>query len=234
MAVDAKTFEIKLKEPFGLVLERSASRRRTCRSSCAKRVAETDPNKQITEASAPGPFIFVKDEWEPGDKAVYVKNPTTSRAPSRPPGFAGGKVAKVDRVEWIADSRPQHRGQRADQGRDRLIEVAADRSPAAAGKDPNIKRSSSTARHAVRLPPQPPAQAVRQSEDPPGALCAFNQEDFLRRPSAIRESTQGVQGAVRLRHAAGRPWAWADMLQSNFEKAKQLLKEAATTASRSC
>ena len=28
--------------------------------------------------------------------------PTTSRAPSRPSGLAGGKVAKVDRVEWLA------------------------------------------------------------------------------------------------------------------------------------
>ena len=38
-----------------------------------KRVAETDPNKQIDDFIGSGPFMFVKDEWKPGDKTVYVK-----------------------------------------------------------------------------------------------------------------------------------------------------------------
>ena len=40
-----------------------------------KAVADTDPNTQITDATGSGPFIFKKDEWKAGEKAVYVKNP---------------------------------------------------------------------------------------------------------------------------------------------------------------
>ena len=38
-----------------------------------KRVAETDPNKQIEEFTGSGPFVFMKDEWKPGDSIVYTK-----------------------------------------------------------------------------------------------------------------------------------------------------------------
>jgi len=43
----------------------------------------------------------VKAEWVPGNKVVYVKN--TDYVPRKePPSWAsGGKVVKVDRVEWI-------------------------------------------------------------------------------------------------------------------------------------
>jgi peptide/nickel transport system substrate-binding protein len=66
-----------------------------------RRIAETDPTKQITDATGSGPFIFKRDEWKTGDKAVYVRNPRYKPRNEPPSGFAGGKVAKVDRVEWI-------------------------------------------------------------------------------------------------------------------------------------
>jgi ABC-type transport system substrate-binding protein len=48
-----------------------------------------------------GPFKFVKEEFEPGHRVVYVKN--TDYVPRKePPSWAsGGKVVKVDRVEWL-------------------------------------------------------------------------------------------------------------------------------------
>jgi peptide/nickel transport system substrate-binding protein len=68
-----------------------------------KRIAETDPNTQIkpTDVIGSGPFIFKGEEWKPGEKVVYVKN--TKYKPRAEPasGLAGGKVVKVDRVEWI-------------------------------------------------------------------------------------------------------------------------------------
>ena len=76
-----------------------------------ERMAKTDPYQQIPEAIGSGPFKFVKSEWVPGNKAVFVKN--TEYVPRKePPSFAsGGKVAKVDRVEWlyIPDARPRPR-----------------------------------------------------------------------------------------------------------------------------
>ena len=66
-----------------------------------KRLAETSPDQQIPEQIGSGPFKFVKEEWQPGNKAVFVKNPDYLPR-KEPPSFAsGGKVAKVDRVEWL-------------------------------------------------------------------------------------------------------------------------------------
>ncbi len=112
-ATDAKTFKLMLKEPYGLVLESLGKPAPTCRSSCPSASPSTDPNTQITEAIGSGPFIFMKDEWKPGEKhRLRQATRRTSRAPSRRPALAGGKVAKVDRVEWICDSRPADAGQR--------------------------------------------------------------------------------------------------------------------------
>jgi peptide/nickel transport system substrate-binding protein len=48
-----------------------------------------------------GPFKFVKEEFQPGHLVVYVKN--NDYVPrSEPPSWAsGGKVVKVDRIEWL-------------------------------------------------------------------------------------------------------------------------------------
>ena len=66
-----------------------------------ERLAKTDPFQQVTEMVGSGPFKFVKEEFEPGHRVVYVKN--TDYVPrNEPPSWAsGGKVVKVDRVEWL-------------------------------------------------------------------------------------------------------------------------------------
>ena len=69
-----------------------------------KRVAETDPNKQISDFTGSGPFIFKRDEWNAGDTVVYVKFDKYKPRTEPASGLAGGKVAKVDRVEWLAIS----------------------------------------------------------------------------------------------------------------------------------
>src|SRR5438094_4849802 len=98
--VNARTLRIVLKEPTGLVLSALGKPSSNVPFMMPKRVAETDPNTQISDTTGSGPFIFRKDEWKPGDKAVYVKNPNYKPRAEAPSGLAGGKVAKVDRVEW--------------------------------------------------------------------------------------------------------------------------------------
>ena len=44
--------------------------------------------------------MFKKDEWKPGDKAVYVKNEKYKPRSEPPSGLSGSKVVKLDRVEW--------------------------------------------------------------------------------------------------------------------------------------
>jgi peptide/nickel transport system substrate-binding protein len=104
--IDDKTFAIVLKEPFGLVLEALGKISSNVPFMMPKRVAETDPFKQITDYTGSGPFIFKQDEWKPGEKIVFVKNPKYKPRPEPPSMLAGGKVAKVDRVEWLAMPDP--------------------------------------------------------------------------------------------------------------------------------
>jgi peptide/nickel transport system substrate-binding protein len=66
-----------------------------------ERLPKTDAFTQITEVDGSGPFKFAKEEWQPGHKAVFVKNPGYIARAEPPNNTAGGKVVKVDRVEWL-------------------------------------------------------------------------------------------------------------------------------------
>jgi peptide/nickel transport system substrate-binding protein len=100
-AADPKTIVLKLKEPYGLVLESIAKPSSYVPFMMPKRLAETPAGQQMAEQIGSGPFKFVKAEFQPGVKAVYEKN--TDYVPRKePPSWtSGGKIVKVDRVEWI-------------------------------------------------------------------------------------------------------------------------------------
>src|SRR5437016_11586893 len=69
-----KGFEIKLKEPFPLLLEGLGKVSSLALFVMPERLANTDPFQQVTEMVGSGPFKFVKEEFEPGHQVVYVKN----------------------------------------------------------------------------------------------------------------------------------------------------------------
>src|SRR5258707_11526845 len=96
-----KGFTILLKAPFPLLLNALGKLSSNVPFMMPERIAKTDAFQQIPEAIGSGPFKFVKEEWVPGSKAVFVKN--TDYVPrEEPPSLAsGGKVVKVDRVEWL-------------------------------------------------------------------------------------------------------------------------------------
>ncbi|MDB5654732.1 MAG: extracellular solute-binding protein family 5 [Tardiphaga sp.] len=100
-ATDAKTITLRLKEPYGQVLESIAKPSYNVPFMMPKRMAETPADRPVPEQIGSGPFRFVTSEFQPGVKAVYEKN--TDYVPrSEPPSWtAGGKVVKVDRVEWV-------------------------------------------------------------------------------------------------------------------------------------
>ncbi len=106
-APDARTIVIKLKEPTGMLLFALGKPSSNVPFMMPKRVAETDPNKQISEFIGSGPFVLKKDEWKPGDKIVYVKFDKYKPRSEPASAFAGGKVVNVDRVEWLAISDQQ-------------------------------------------------------------------------------------------------------------------------------
>src|SRR6266571_3843076 len=73
--VDQKTFTLELAEPFGPVLDALGKPSNNVPFMMPARIAATSPDKQINEVVGSGPFKFVKDEWQPGNQAVYVRNP---------------------------------------------------------------------------------------------------------------------------------------------------------------
>ena len=100
-AADDKIFTIVLKKPFPLLLEAIGKLSSNVPFIMPEQLAKTDANTQVTDPTGSGPFKFVKEEWVPGNKAVYVKNPDYAPRKEPPSWAAGGKVVKVDRVEWV-------------------------------------------------------------------------------------------------------------------------------------
>jgi peptide/nickel transport system substrate-binding protein len=101
IATGEDTFEIKLAQPFGHVLAALAKTGSNVPFMMPERVAKTDAFASIEDATGSGPFVFARDEWVPGSKAVYKK--FADYVPREEPAdyMAGGKVPKVDRIEWL-------------------------------------------------------------------------------------------------------------------------------------
>jgi peptide/nickel transport system substrate-binding protein len=106
-ATDAKTITLKLKEPYGLVLESIGKPSSLVPFMMPKRLAETPADKPVPELIGSGPFKFVATEFQPGVKAVFEKNKDYVPRKEPPSWTSGGKVVKVDRVEWVTFSDAQ-------------------------------------------------------------------------------------------------------------------------------
>ncbi len=104
-AVDAKTFRIVLTEPYSLVAETLGKSGTSVPVIMRERDAQTDPNQQITEVIGSGPYRFVREQWQPGARAIYERNANYRPRSEPPSGIAGSKQPKLDRIEliWIPD-----------------------------------------------------------------------------------------------------------------------------------
>jgi peptide/nickel transport system substrate-binding protein len=94
------TFEIRLKEQWGLVIEALAKAANPA-FIMPEKVALTPANTQITDPVGSGPYIFVKEEWRPGSKVVYRRNPDYIARNEPADYMAGGKRALMERIEWL-------------------------------------------------------------------------------------------------------------------------------------
>ena len=225
-APDAKTIKMVLKQPYGLVIESLGKSAANVPFMMPKRVAETDPNTQITDTTGSGPFIFKKDEWKPGEKAVYVKNPKYKPRDEPASGLAGGKVAKVDRIEWVWIPDSQTQVNALLNGEVDLVEmVPPDLLPLLA-KDKNIKTvvtNKSGRQYAMRFnvlyKPFDNAK-IRQA-----ILYAFNQKDFLDAVIGDPKWYKVCKAMFICDTSYATTKGFEDKYESNFAKARELLKE---------
>ncbi len=101
-AVDASTFSLKLKDVFPQLISSLGKPSAVPTFIFPARVVDGLPaNKQLTDPTGSGPFIFKRDEWVAGSKVVYLKNPGYVPRAEPASGIAGGKRVHVDRVEWL-------------------------------------------------------------------------------------------------------------------------------------
>jgi len=128
--IDDKRFEIRLKEPFPFVEAALASSNGMVPVIMRAKDAATDPYQMVTETIGSGPFRFVRGEWVPGVKLVFEKNPGYVPRAEPPNGLAGGKVVKLDRVEWIVLPDPLTKASALQKGEiDMIDQLPLDQAP---------------------------------------------------------------------------------------------------------
>src|SRR5882757_9456424 len=228
-AVDAKTFKMKMKEPYGLVLASLGKPSSNVPFMMPKKTAETDPGTQIKveDVIGSGPFIFKADEWKPGEKLVFLKNTKYKPRAEPPSGLAGGKVVKVDRVEWIAMPDVQTQVAAIQNGEIDMIEApGVDLLPLLAA-DKNIKLFSFNPlgnQYAFRF------NTLFKPFDNPkirhAAMVAFSQEEFLKATIGDLKYYKVCKAPFVCVTPLGSDEGMADVLNGNAAKARQLLAEA--------
>jgi peptide/nickel transport system substrate-binding protein len=226
-APDARTIRLELKSPYGLVLESLAKPTGTVPFMMPKRVAEVPANQQIKDTTGSGPFIFKSDEWRPGDKVVYVKNPKYVPRAEPPKNFAGGKTVKVDRVEWVSSiSDPQTAIAALENDEVDAVEaVSHDLLPLLEGKKGvMVERNSYPGQYAMR-----PNWLQPPFDNPKMRLAlgyAIDQKEYLTaaigNPNYWRVCKAYFGCDTPLASEAG----MAGLLEGNVAKARELVKEA--------
>ena len=224
---DSKSIVIKLKQTTGLLIFALGKPSSNTPFMMPKRVASTDPNTQISDFTGSGPFVFKKDEWKPGDKVVFVKFDKYKPRAEPPSMLAGGKVAKLDRVEWLAISDMQQAVNAMANGEIDFMETPPhDLLPIIKG-DSNLKvvtNPGAGAQFAFRFnSTQPPFDnpKIRQA-----AWSALNQEDFLKATIGDPQYYKVCKSFYPCSSPMMTTVGMENLLESTFAKSKALLKEA--------
>jgi peptide/nickel transport system substrate-binding protein len=98
---DERTFTLRLKEPFHYVEFLLCGSNGVMGGIMREKDALTNPFTPVKARIGSGPFRFAESEYQPGNKLVYEKFAEYVPRAEPASGFAGGKRALVDRVEWM-------------------------------------------------------------------------------------------------------------------------------------
>lgn len=105
-ALDDRRFRFRLRRPFPLL---AAALGKSNSSQCfimPERIAASDPGRPITDPTGSGPFRFLRDEWVAGARCAYARNQAYVPRAEPVSGIAGGRIPRVDRVEWTVIPEP--------------------------------------------------------------------------------------------------------------------------------
>jgi peptide/nickel transport system substrate-binding protein len=226
-AVNPRTFRLKLKEPYGLVLESLGKPSSNVPFIMPKRVADTPADKQIDDFTGSGPFVFARDEWRPGEKVVYLKFARYKPRAEPPSAAAGGKVVKVDRVEWVIIKDAQTQANALAAGEVDVIEAPAHElySTLKANPDLQIVESNPLGFSAMlrmnHLHPPFDNPKVRQA-----AIAALNQPAFLRAQVGVTDLYRTCYSIYPCKTIYHTEKGMDLIAKPDMKRAQQLLKES--------
>jgi peptide/nickel transport system substrate-binding protein len=223
-AADANTFTITLKEPYGLVLFTLSSSAGGIAGIMPEKAALVDAFTAHNDTVGSGPFKFVKAEYVPGSKVVYEKFADYVPRNERADGLAGGRVAKVDRVEWVSMPDPGVAAAALTAGEIDMIEAINNDQKAILRRSGNVvvEAPSKLGWYGMLRPNHlhPPFNHPKARQ---ALALMIDQQDYMQ--AAFGEGqdcfsffTCGSPNGTEVGAEAYR--------KADFEKAKQLLKEA--------
>jgi peptide/nickel transport system substrate-binding protein len=220
------TFRIFLGEACGFVLEALGKPGSSVPFMMPKRIAETDPFKQIEEHIGSGPFMFKRDEFKPGDRAVYTKFEKYVPRSEPPSGTTGGKRVYVDRVEWnLALRDTQAQLSALQKGEVDIVEALGFDHYETAKKDASIqlpKYATFGLQYMARF------NHLHKPFDNPkvraAAMAAFAQEPFLRASVGVKELYKTCPSMFICNTPYGTTAGSDIQAKGNMRKAQELLK----------
>ncbi len=221
------TFRFTLNEPTGLIIQALGKPSSNVPFIMPARVAATPPGEQITEYVGSGPYVFIEEEWKPGDKAEFAKFEQYKPRAEPGDGLAGGKVVHVDKVVWKVIRDQQTKMNALSKGEIDVIEQPAHDLLPLMEKDPNIQLidlnpfgNQYTFRYNSLHPPFDNPK-MRQA-----LMYAFSQEDFLF--GAIGD--ENYFKLCKAMFICGTPLAtdvgMEDKLEGNLKRARELVEES--------
>jgi peptide/nickel transport system substrate-binding protein len=138
-ALDDRRFEIRLKRPFGLMLDALGKASSYPCFVYPERFANMDPTKPFTEVVGSGPWRFVPGERVSNAQVVYQRFDRYSPTPVGTPSMiAGPKIAAFDRMEWKIIPDPATAGAAMQAGEVDWWEVVAPDLNAMLARAPNV------------------------------------------------------------------------------------------------
>ena len=226
-AVDDRTFRLKLREAYPLLIDALG---KPASSPCLimrESDAQTDPGTAVTANIGSGPFRFVQAEFQPGSRVVYARNPDYVPRQEPANGYAGGKVVNVDRVEWRIIAEPGTQVNALIAGEVDIVNTPP------LDLLSNLRSASGVT--VKNLDPQgwfayirpnhlfPPFNDVRARR---ALAMMVNQEDYMRAAAGDRENWNVCHAFMICRSPMGSEAGMDEYKRPNRDRARALLQES--------
>ena len=231
--VDDRRFRFRLHRPVPLLTMALGQTQFPC-FIMPERLAATDAFTAIREAVGSGPFRFVANEWNPGQRAVWARNDRYVPRQEPVDGLAGGRAPRIERVDWTIITDPATSASAMTQGEQDYWEYPLHdllplmrRSRQLVVEQRLLDGTYGVARFNTLHPPfnNP---AIRRA-----VAMAVDQRDYMRAVAGNEQSGWGVCEGVFTCDTPMANEAGSEILKThNLERARAALREAGYNGER--